>query len=158
MKKIMSAPAEVTDGDLDADAILGSGAASIVARVILEQGLGGGRPPLVGRTDEKELGFQAMNGAIAAQRLTAIMPSMIDQDVRGRTLAINPREAALMATDMESFRDRFVDEREEIAVERVVEPGGGLGGLFGGGESGVQFACGRTYVCAFTFEHDASIN
>jgi hypothetical protein len=59
-------PSDVAGGDLDARAVLGPGAAGFVARVFLEQRLGGWRTPLVGRADEEELGFQAKKGRRAA--------------------------------------------------------------------------------------------
>jgi hypothetical protein len=49
----------VAGRDLDAGAILGAGAAGFVARMVLEQRLRGRAPPLVGRADEEEFGFQA---------------------------------------------------------------------------------------------------
>lgn len=58
-------PAEVAAGDLDAGAVLRSGGAGGVARVVFKQRLGGGRSPLVARAEEEKSGFWQRQGQIS---------------------------------------------------------------------------------------------
>ena len=55
-------PTEEAGGEFHAGAVDGAGGASLIARMIAEERLGGGRAPLVARTEEEEFGLRGVDG------------------------------------------------------------------------------------------------